>query len=221
MSSTKKHFDDIANQYDYFKKRNRFYYKNLREFYKIKIPPNRKVIEIGCGTGDIIAEIKANKKVGVDISHEMINIARQKHPDVQFEVGNVENLETEEKFDYIFLADVIEHIENLPMAMKTLERICSQETKIIFTYANPLWEPLLLALEKMNLKMPEGPHYRIPYFRFKKLFRKYGFKKIERGWRLLIPTNIPFFSNLVNSIFYHIPLIKRFGMLEYLIIQKK
>lgn len=216
-----KHFDIIAKDYDYFKKKNWYYYKNLKALYKQLISKQGSVLEIGCGTGDLISTMNARQAFGIDISPEMIKIAKQKHPKIQFEAVTVEDFKTGIIFDYIFLADVIEHLENIPSTIEAINKLCTEDTKIIFTYANPLWEPILMLLEKIGSKMPEGPHYRIPYYKFKKILENNNLQTIERGWRLLLPANIPLISALINPIFYHIPLLKRLGMLEYIIIKKK
>lgn len=220
-SQIEKHFDKIAKNYDYFKRRNWYYYQNLKALYKKLIPEGKSVLEVGCGTGDLISILGTKEAVGIDISLEMIKIAREKHSGIVFEAKIIENFESKIQFDYIFLADVIEHMENIPSAMEGLRKICNSKTKVIFTYANPLWEPILMFLEKMKLKMPEGPHYRIPYYNFKKILENYGFETKERGWRLLFPAYIPVFSFLVNDYFHHIPGLKRLGMLEYLILKAK
>ena len=216
-----KHFDIIAKDYDYFKKKNWYYYKNLKALYKQLIPKQNSVLEIGCGTGDLISEMDASPAFGIDISPEMIKIAQQKHPGIQFEATTVENFKSDTKFDYIFLADVIEHLEDIPSTIKSIAEISNKETSIVFTYANPLWEPILMLLEKVGLKMPEGPHYRIPFYKFKKILAANGLTTTERNWRLLLPANIPLLSNIINPFFYRIPLLKRLGMLEYIIIKKK
>lgn len=217
----KKHFDVIAKDYDYFKKKNWYYYKNLKKLYRDLIPKQKSVLEIGCGTGDLISEMEASFAFGIDISPEMIKIAMQKHPEIRFEAVTIENFKFDKEFDYIFLADVIEHLEDIPSTIKAISSISNSETKIIFTYANPLWEPILMLLEKIGLKMPEGPHYRIPFYKFKKILAANRLATIERGWRLLLPANIPIISNPINSFFHHIPLLQKFGMLEYIIIKKK
>jgi ubiquinone/menaquinone biosynthesis C-methylase UbiE len=222
MSKTvKKHFDTIAAKYDYFKKKNWYYYKNLKSLYRQLIPKGKAVLEIGCGTGDLISGLDAGLAIGIDISPEMIKIARKKYPIGQFKVAAIEDFVTQDVFEYIFLADVIEHLENIPSTIKAIAKRCNNKTKVIFTYANPIWEPILMFLEKLSLKMPEGPHYRIPYFKLKKILAKNGFVTIERNWRLLIPANIPFLSNFINVSFYRVPLLRRLGMLEYIIIKKK
>ena len=221
VTPVEKHFNTIAENYDYFKKKNWYYYKNLKMLYRQLIPRQSSVLEIGCGTGDLISEIDARQSFGIDISSEMIKIAQKKHPKISFEATTIENFKTNKVFDYIFLADVIEHLENIPNTIKAINKICTTDTKIIFTYANPIWEPILMLLEKLGLKMPEGPHYRIPFYKFKKILEDNNLQAIERDWRLLLPTNIPLISESINSTFYHIPLLKKLGMLEYIIIEKK
>lgn len=218
---TEKHFDNIAKKYDYFKNKNWYYYKNLKALYKELIPEKSVVLEVGCGTGDLISNIKTSHAIGIDISSEMIKIAKKKHPDIEFFATTVENYSPKIPIQYIFLADVIEHLENIPKTMCALEKISNKNTRIIFTYANPLWEPILILLEKFSLKMPEGPHYRIPYRKFKKIFSNYNFIAVDRGWRLPFPTYIPYFSNTINAFFYKIPGLRRLCMLEHVILKKK
>ena len=79
MSQVSDHFNDIAEEYDYFKKRNKFYYDNLKSLLKKIIPTNKIVLEIGCGTGDLLAYLKPKKGYGYDISGEMIKIAKSKY----------------------------------------------------------------------------------------------------------------------------------------------
>ncbi len=144
MKSVRQHFDTIADQYDHFKKRNWYYYENLKALYREFIPGNSRVLEIGCGTGNLISHLEASFAMGLDISPEMIRIAKRKHPDIRFEATTIEEFIPEVSFDYIFLADVIEHLQDLPGTMEVISRICAAKTRVIFTYANPLWEPLLL-----------------------------------------------------------------------------
>jgi ubiquinone/menaquinone biosynthesis C-methylase UbiE len=221
QTPVEKHFDRIADKYDHFKKKNWYYYRNLKQLYKEIILPDQKILEVGCGTGDLISSLEYRYAAGIDISLEMIKIAQKKHPHINFQAKTVENYKPESDFDFIFLADVLEHLENIPSAINSLERLCQKHTKIIFSYANPLWEPILLVLEKLSLKMPEGPHYRIPYHKFKQILLDNSLNVSERGWRLLYPAHIPGFSHIINKYFYRIPILKRFGMLEYIIIQKK
>ena len=69
----------------------------------------------------LITSLKPQKGIGIDISEEMINIAKNKYKktDIKFMVGVAENIKLNEKFDYIFLSDVIEHLSNVEESIKT------------------------------------------------------------------------------------------------------
>ncbi len=65
---------------------------------------NPKVLEIGCGNGRDAKEIlqRTNDYIGVDISEEMIKLARGCAPEGRFEVGDIENYNFPTGLDLIF-----------------------------------------------------------------------------------------------------------------------
>ena len=44
----------------------------LTRYYNFMIPKDASVLEIGCGSGDLLALIRAKNKVGVDISSKQM-----------------------------------------------------------------------------------------------------------------------------------------------------
>ncbi len=67
-----------------------FHQEDLR-YLKFLIPEGARVLELGCGTGDLLAALKPSFGVGVDFSPGMIAQARQAHPDLTFLVGDIED----------------------------------------------------------------------------------------------------------------------------------
>ncbi len=116
-------------------------------------------------------------------------------------------------FDYIFLADVIEHLSNVSGAIRSVARLMHPETTLIVSMANPLWEPLLMLAEKLHMKMPEGPHTRISAKELISFCNEAGLRLVQRDYALLFPKYIPIFSNLVNRVGGSIPLFRRFGVI--------
>lgn len=216
MDSVRDHFDRIAPNYDAYKRRYAFYYLHLKELLRQLIPAERVVLEIGCGTGDLLAWVKPRVGYGVDISPQMIKLAQRKYPSLHFTVQSLPKFKT--KFDYIFACDVVEHLENLPQMFSAINKLMSRQTIFVCTMANPIWEPVLLVAEKLGLKMPEGAHRRHSGEQISKYLRQSGLKVIKHDHRLLLPIYIPLVSLLVNS--YLEPHFKRYAFIEYFIIKK-
>ena len=53
--------------------------------YEFFIPKNNKVLEIGCGTGELLKQVEPSYGVGIDFSEKMIDIAQQNFPQYQFQ----------------------------------------------------------------------------------------------------------------------------------------
>jgi 2-polyprenyl-3-methyl-5-hydroxy-6-metoxy-1,4-benzoquinol methylase len=70
-------------------------------------------LDVGCGcTGRFIDLLQGEgfTPSGLDISDEMLNIARKKHPDIRFVQGDICECELSEKYDFITAWDSIWHI---------------------------------------------------------------------------------------------------------------
>ncbi|MBI3380329.1 class I SAM-dependent methyltransferase [Candidatus Gottesmanbacteria bacterium] len=210
-----KHFDNIASQYDYYKKKNSFYYSSLKLLLHGLIPPDKNILEIGCGTGDILSFLKPKLGVGIDISSKMIDIARKKYPmeNLHFVTSPIDSYKTQLQFDYILMADVVEHLTDIDKSFKFISKLTTHDTIFINTMINPIWEPLLAAAEKLNMKMPEGPHKRISFEYLKEIASIHGLKIITHSYFLLCPIEIPFVTRILNSIIE--PYLRKFTFIEY------
>lgn len=97
----------------------RGYHKNFLKRYK-NFPKNTKILDLGCGAGEFIAELKKRgcQVWGVDFDREAVRIAKQR-----FGLKNIYDLSLNEffqkndlpKFDIITLFEVIEHLDD-PLA---------------------------------------------------------------------------------------------------------
>jgi ubiquinone/menaquinone biosynthesis C-methylase UbiE len=103
------------------------------------IPPGASVLDVGCGTGDLLRALKPRRGVGIDLSPRMVEIARGKHPALEFVAGDVERFDFQEQFDYILLSDVVGHLDDVWAAFRNLRRGCHPASRIIVTYYNYLW----------------------------------------------------------------------------------
>ncbi len=214
------HFNRIAPNYDYYKKKNRFYYQNLKKLLRRLIPKNKNILEIGCGTGDLLAYLSPKIGYGIDISDEMIKISKRKYnnnSNLHFSTDSINKFKAK-RIDYIFMCDVVEHLPKPGTVFKEISKIMTKDTIFINTMANPLWEPILMLAEKLNLKMPEGEHHRWSTLQLQGHFKKTGLTIVNHDYDLLLPLSTPF-SDIINH--YLMPLLKCYASIEYFVVKKK
>lgn len=214
------HFDSLAASYDQIKKeKNGYYYQCLIQTVAEIVPPGKKVLDIGTGTGEILHALKPSLGTGVDLSSGMIQIARRKFPYLSFFSGSYEGLDLGNSFDFILLVDVIEHLESPETLFGGLKKFCNPSTQVVLTMANPGWEPFLHVLEKLKLKMEEGPHHRISQKELLGHASREGFKLVSSDTRVLLPVFIPLVTPFFNDFLGKLPLLKKLTLIERYIFQ--
>ncbi|MEK7069450.1 MAG: class I SAM-dependent methyltransferase, partial [Patescibacteria group bacterium] len=144
----KKYFDKMAPERDKWKKKSGYYYSYLENFISFIVPENKRVLEIGCGTGDLLFKLKPSFGLGVDISDSMIELAKGKNsnPKIEFKAGTIDDVEG--LFDYVILSDLIGYLPDIEDFFRKLSRIVHPQSKIVITQYSQLWEPVLSLASK-------------------------------------------------------------------------
>ncbi|MFA4818170.1 MAG: glycosyltransferase [Parcubacteria group bacterium] len=207
----------IAEKRSMYIDRNKYYYRDLTKFLRYNIPNGKNVLEIGCGIGYILDSVKPSRGVGIDISPEMIKIAKNKYPNLEFLVMDAQNIELGEKFDFIIISDVLGYFEDVQKFLKSLARVCTPETRIIFTYHNFLWAPMLGLAEMLNLKMRQARLNWLNTNDLSNLLYLENYDVIKTGRRLLFPKYIPLLSNLLNRYIGQLPIINKLCLVNFVI----
>ena len=93
-----------------------------------------RVLEVGVGTGDLLAALYASHAVGVDISPEMLEIAHRSHPELELHQTSAEELsEVAGPFDYVILSDLTVHVYDILGVLRTVKRVCHERTRLMGT----------------------------------------------------------------------------------------
>jgi len=90
---------DLFNQGKDYTQECDFIENTFKRFGKIV----KKILDLGCGTGlhDKELTLRGYDITGLDLSKEMIDIAKERNPEMKFVVGDMSNFELNEKFDAI------------------------------------------------------------------------------------------------------------------------
>ncbi|PCH96693.1 MAG: SAM-dependent methyltransferase [Gammaproteobacteria bacterium] len=106
---------------------------------------NLNALDVGCGAGGRFIQELINRDVavtGIDVSAEMVKLARNNHPTGQFILADIGTWKTEQKFDFIYAWDSIFH---LPLAMQkpVINKLCSllnQNGILFYSFGNAVGE---------------------------------------------------------------------------------
>ena len=209
-------FDEMASGRDRWKQKNSYYYSELERICSRLIPPRKSVIEIGCGTGDLLSGLRPERGLGIDLSKGMIDVAKGKYPAIEFKQGDAEALEVDEKFDYVVISDLIGFLSDMQQAFLELHKVCRPDTSIIITQYNYLWEPILKLGEKIGLKMPQQHQNWLAFPDIKNLLHLAGFEVVRQEFHLLLPKKVPALSTLANEYLLKLPGLYHLSLLGVL-----
>src|SRR5579864_8831456 len=86
--------------------------------------PGERILDLGCGTGHLTAEIAATgaSVIGIDRSPEMISQARRRFPNLKFEVADARRLDFERQFDAVFSNAVLHWIVEPELVVRSVAR---------------------------------------------------------------------------------------------------
>ena len=106
---------------------------------------DKRVLDLGCGYGwhcIYAMEHGASSVVGVDISHKMLEVAKEKthFPQVEYKCCAIEDVEfPEESFDVILSSLAFHYVADYEILVKKIYRILKSGGKLVFTVEHPVF----------------------------------------------------------------------------------
>ncbi|MFZ4666691.1 MAG: glycosyltransferase [Prochlorotrichaceae cyanobacterium] len=230
----RQHFDRLAPHWDRWKRRNGYYYQDLEKLVRFFIPPQSVVLEVGCGTGDLLAAIDPKQGMGIDFSPAMVQIAQGKYPSqqfphLQFHCAIAEHLTPDllpdlgnlGAIDYILLSESLSSFVDIQRVLQQLSPWCDRHTRIILTFHNFLWEPILRLGEHLGLRCPQPQQSWLSMTDVINLLQIAGYTSTQKGRRCLVPKGIPLLADWINRFIAPLPGLNHLCLTHYLVARKQ
>ena len=213
--------NSVAPGRDAWIKSNSFFYKGDWQYMRFLVPPDLKVLELGCGTGQLLAQLQPSVGVGIDLCGAMIDIAQKNYPELSFHVGDVEDAEVvnslDGPFDVIVISDLLGQIEDCDQLFNVIKPLCAPRTRIVVAYYSPAWEPILRLANILGLRMSQPDQSWLSSTDIMAFLRAAEFDVIKREWRQLVPKKMFGLGWLINSYLAPLPIIRRFCLRNYVV----
>ncbi len=188
-------------------------------YLKYLIPEGERVLELGCGNGHLLADLKPSFGVGVDFSEAMIAEARKRYPHLSFVVGDIEDHSVLSSlpgpFDTIVIVDTVGSLDDCQGLFESLHTLCTRETRIVIAYFSHLWYPALKFSELIGLRMRQPPQNVLSPANVSDLVALADFETVKTEVRLLSPFRMLGIGRLVNRFLASLPLIRNLCLRHY------
>ncbi|MCA1631646.1 MAG: bifunctional class I SAM-dependent methyltransferase/glycosyltransferase family 2 protein [Acidobacteria bacterium] len=192
------HWDDVARRFGARAGWGGACHRRLAEVYGSLIPQGKRVLEIGCGQGDLLASLGPAQGVGVDFSDEMIERARARHPGIEFVRADAHALPLGESFDFIILSDLVNDIWDVQEVFRQARRLSHPATRLVLNFYSRVWELPLGAARRLHLAKPVRTQNWLTVADVSGLLALEDFEVIRRKSEVLLPLRVPPLSTLAN-----------------------
>jgi hypothetical protein len=148
----------------------------------------------------------------------MIAHAKQRHPQLDLRVLDVEHDELPPgPFDTIILSDVVGLLDDIQTTLERLRLLLAPQGRLVVTYYNFVWEPMLKAAERVGLKTHWPDQNWLSMSDLQGLLHLAGYEVFREGTDVLMPIDVPVVAALANQLGAKLPLLREFALVDYFV----
>lgn len=198
------------------------YHRRLKEIYRFLVVPGQRILELGCGHGDLLAVLQPSHGVGIDFSEEMIQRARTRHPELTFHCLDAHNLDgIGERFDVVILSDLVNDLWDVQTVFERIQPLLTPRTRIILNTYSRLWETPLALIEKLGLAKPTLYQNWLTVEDASNLLHLVDCEVI-RAWKdVLFPVRVPFVDAFFNRFLVKLWPLKHLGLTNIIVAKPR
>ena len=211
------HYDRLAEKRAEYRQRNAYFYQRLYREYRYLIPPGKRVLEVGCGTGHLLEAVEPSYGLGIDVSPKMVETAQGTFPGLNFFAGEIQDYPENETFDYIILSGLVGELEDIQGFLSDLQRFCHSGTRVIIEYYSCLWQYLLKIGEATGMKMPQQLQNWVTYHDLLNFLSLTGYEAVKCERSILFPLKIWVLSGFINKFVARLPILNALTLTHMII----
>ncbi|OJX47808.1 MAG: glycosyl transferase [Chloroflexi bacterium 44-23] len=181
---------------------NSTYHKRLKQIYSHHIPANSRVLEIGCGKGELLSALNPAVGVGIDFSAQAIQLAQKSFPQLTFLCIDILAGTPEidvESFDFIILSDLLNDVWDVQAVFDHIAPFCHKRTRIILNYYSRVWQPMLGLVQNLGLAKKNLQQNWLTREDLSNMLYLSNFEVLKYWHEMLFPLPIPLLEGFFNK----------------------
>jgi ubiquinone/menaquinone biosynthesis C-methylase UbiE len=176
-----------------------YYRRRLAMSYRHLVPAGSAVLELGCGSGELLAAMQPGSGVGVDFSPAAVERARRTHPDLEFVVADAHELSLGPRtFDYILASDLVNDLWDVQTVLERLRPYCAPQTRLIFNFHSHLWNVPLRLAGRLGIATANLPQNWLTRHDMENLLEISGYQPLRHWEEIVAPVPVPLLSDFAN-----------------------
>ena len=200
LSAIAAFFDRFAPSEATWRRRNRTYYRLIEAIHRFLVPEGASILELGCGTGDLLAALRPARAVGVDVSPELVGVARARHPEHEFVVDAAERFVADERFDYVLPSDLVPFAFDLQRLFANVRAMTHERSRVVIHSYSQVWRPLIRLAELLRLKPRKPIRNWVTPADLRNLLDLTDFEVVSFSRQILLPKKVPLLTTLLNGV---------------------
>lgn len=180
-------FDEFTEKNPWHTFTDKTYDKITWLFLKLEPKKNDKIIDMGCGTGELakkLSDLDFKNITGYDISKNCILMARKHYKNIDFQIRDIEHTELKpNSIDFLFYCGILHHFTDTGKVVKEAKRILKKKGKVFVFEPNAVNPALWLFRNKKSPfrsnKMKTPNEEFLTKYQIKTAFEREGLKTIR------------------------------------------
>ena len=195
----------------------RYYQRRLAEIYKLSVPPGMRILELGCGNGELLAQLEPSQGYGIDLSAQLIAEAGAKFPGLHFEVADAGTVQLEGEFDFVIYSDLLNDLWDVQTVFERIAGHCHPGTRFLINCYSRLWEGPRRVAEALGLAKPQLSLNWLTVEDITNLLTLGGFEVIRTSAEIMCPVKIPLIKTICNRYLVKIWPFRWLGLTNFIV----
>ncbi len=214
-----RHFDWVSENDRVARRVQTGFHRGIAGQLRALIPAGSRVLEAGCGRGDLLRALRPSRGLGIDISERMLAQAgaRDTGGGCEYRRGEAGTFRVEETFDYIVLDYLVGYLPDVQACFENLRTMAHPRTRLCVTSVNNVWTPLLTLGQWLGVVTRQPPSNWVSTRDLINLLELAGWEVVHHSTEQLLPLRVPGLNGFFNRFLVRLPGLRQLGSSVYLV----